>query len=150
MFFLVLVPASIALPIVAGLDVGAPGWTHASLVELVIGVVLALAGGGLTIWALAENAFFEPSVRLQSDRGQRVCSTGPYRFVRHPGYVGAMLVGFCVAPVVGSRWALIPAAVQACALIVRTRYEDRMLHESLEGYADYARETRYRLFPGVW
>jgi protein-S-isoprenylcysteine O-methyltransferase Ste14 len=150
LFFAVLVPSSLALPIVAGLDVGAAGWTHRGIVEFGLGLSLALAGGALSIWALAVNAFFEPSVRLQSDRGHRVCTTGPYRFVRHPGYVGAMLVSFSLAFVVGSRWALIPAAVQALALIVRTGYEDRMLRESLAGYADYAEQTRARLLPGIW
>jgi protein-S-isoprenylcysteine O-methyltransferase Ste14 len=149
-FFLVFVPTALALPLVAGLDVGAEGWTHRSVPELVLGLAMVLAGATITVRALSENAFFEPSVRLQTDRGQRVCTTGPYRYVRHPGYVGGILITSSIPFIVGSRWALIPAGVQALAFIVRTTYEDRMLREELEGYEAYASRTRARLIPGVW
>lgn len=149
-FFVVLVSSSLALPIVAGLDAGAVGWTHHSAVELAVGVAVMVGGGAITIAAMAVNAFFEPTVRLQEDRGQRVCSAGPYRLVRHPGYVGTILVVTAMPFVVGSRWALIPVAVQIVALVVRTAYEDRMLQDELEGYAEYAKQTRYRLLPGLW
>lgn len=149
-FFAVFVPTSLAVPIVAGLDVGGAGWTHRSVPELAIGVALALLGAALVIWALRENAFFEPTVRLQTDRGQGVCDTGPYRLVRHPGYLGAMVGAIGPPPILGSRWALVPVAVQAVAFVVRTAYEDRMLRDELEGYEEFAERTRYRLLPPIW
>lgn len=150
LFFLVLALSSLTLPIVAGLEAGAPGWTHRSALALALGVGMTVAGGALTIWAMAVNAFFEPSVRLQDDRDQHVITAGPYRLVRHPGYLGASLVSTSIPLILGSVWALIPAAIQLAALVVRIGYEDRMLHEALPGYTEYAAQTRSRLVPGVW
>jgi len=149
-FFSVLIPSSLAIPIVAGLDVGGAGWTHRSMTELVLGLGFVLAGSSLLVWALAVNAFFEPTVRIQSDRGQRTCSSGPYRVVRHPGYAGAILVGGGVPLALGSLWCFVPVAVVTVTFIIRTVYEDRMLHAELDGYEAYACETRYRLLPFVW
>ncbi len=150
LFFAVYLPATMAIPVVAGLEVGAPGWTHASLVELLVGIALVLVGAGLIIWALAHNAFFEPTVRLQTDRHQRVCTSGPYRLVRHPGYLGAIVATAGIPLVLGSRWAFVPFAIVTVAFVMRTRLEDRMLSAKLDGYADYARRTRFRLVPGLW
>jgi protein-S-isoprenylcysteine O-methyltransferase Ste14 len=149
-FFSVYVPMSLAIPIVAGLDAGGAGWSHRSLAELAIGLGFVVVGGALIIWALAVNAFFEPTVRLQSDRAHRVCSTGPYRLVRHPGYSGVILFCAGVPMVLGSLWCIVPIVVMTIAFVVRTTYEDRMLHNELDGYAAYASETRYRLLPFVW
>jgi len=149
-FFAVFIPAGLAVPIVAGLDVGDVGWTHRSTPELAIGITLALLGAGFIIWALAANAFFETTVRVQGDRDHAVCTSGPYRFVRHPGYAGAIIGGAGVPMVLGSLWAFVPFAVTSVALIVRTAYEDRMLRDELEGYESFAARTRYRLLPFVW
>jgi len=89
-------------------------------------------------------------VRIQSDRGQTVCKDGPYRFVRHPGYVGGILFGLASPLVLGSFWALIPALAGAMLLVVRTYLEDRTLKEELRGYNEYAREVRHRLIPHIW
>jgi protein-S-isoprenylcysteine O-methyltransferase Ste14 len=150
LFFSVLVPASLAIPIVAGLDVGTSGWSHGSPTEVAIGLGAVVAGSALIVWAMAVNAFFEPTVRLQSERNHRVCSSGPYRFVRHPGYSGVLLATAGVPLVLGSLWCLVPVAIVGATFIVRIVYEDRMLHDSLDGYAAYAAQTRYRLFPYVW
>lgn len=149
-FFAVLIPASLAMPIVAGVDVGGRGWSHQAALELGIGIAMMVVGGAIDIWALAVNAFFEPTVRIQRDRGQRVCSSGPYRLVRHPGYLGAILIMLGAPLVLGSRWCFVPAVVQVIALAVRTIHEDRLLHAELEGYGAYAESTRYRLVPSVW
>lgn len=149
-FFAVFIPSSLALPLVAGFDVGVSGWSHASTLELGLGLALLAVGGALDVWAIAVNAFFEPTVRIQRDREQRVCTAGPYRFVRHPGYVGAILATASLPLILGSRWCLVPAAIQALALVVRTAFEDRLLRDELEGYEDYASRTRYRLLPFVW
>jgi len=150
LFLTVFAACSLATPVVAGLDAGAPGWTHGSFLELSAGLVLAFAGFGFASWALAENAFFEPTVRLQQDRGQRVCSSGPYAIVRHPGYSGA-IVGTLAAPLVlGSLWCLIPILIQNIALILRAAREDKLLQGQLDGYAEYARKVKYRIVPFVW
>jgi protein-S-isoprenylcysteine O-methyltransferase Ste14 len=96
------------------------------------------------------NKFFEPSVRIQTNRGHRVIDVGPYAIVRHPGYVGAFLLMPGLAIALGSWWALIPAGAAALLLLLRTRWEDQTLQAELSGYKSYAERVRYRLIPGVW
>lgn len=121
-----------------------PGWV------VVAGYVATLAGMAITAWAQAVNPFFEPGVRIQSERHQHVIDTGPYRFVRHPGYVAALLLFFGMALALASLWALAPAAMASAFLVLRTAWEDRLLRAELPGYADYARRVRARLIPGIW
>jgi protein-S-isoprenylcysteine O-methyltransferase Ste14 len=97
-----------------------------------------------------ENRFFSAMVRIQTDRGHVVCDTGPYRFVRHPGYAGNILPLFGIVLALSSVWTLIPAAVALVIVIIRTALEDRTLQAELPGYQDYARRVRYRLFPGIY
>ena len=149
-FFSVYIPTSLSIPIIAGLEVGGPGWTHYSAMELVVGAALWTVGTGAIVWALAVNAFFEPTVRIQRERGHRVCGSGPYRFIRHPGYAGAIALTAGIPLLLGSRWCFVPVAVVTVAFIVRTVYEDRLLREELGGYDAYAAETQYRLLPLVW
>jgi protein-S-isoprenylcysteine O-methyltransferase Ste14 len=149
-FFSVFIPSWLAIPIVAGVDVGGAGWTHRSEVALAAGLALVLAGTSLVAWATGVNAFFEKTVRIQHDRGQRVCTSGPYGFVRHPGYTGAIMAVSGVPLALGSFWCFVPVVVMAIALIVRTAYEDRLLRAELDGYEAYAARTRYRLCPFVW
>jgi len=140
----------LAMLIVAGLDrrfgwsAEVPlAWQWVALVVIALGTVLA-------DWALLANRFFAPVVRIQRDRGQTVVTGGPYRFVRHPGYVGSLL-HYMAAPVaLGTPWALIPSGLIVAVTILRTALEDRTLQEELEGYKDYAGRVRYRLLPGVW
>ncbi len=138
------------LLLVAGLDVRF-GWTAPlpPAAAIVSGVVFAL-GFALFSWAMITNTYFTAVVRIQTERGHKVCTSGPYRFVRHPGYVG--LVAQCLAaPVLlGSLWALIPGGSAAVLMIVRTALEDRTLHQELEGYREFAQQVRYRLLPGIW
>jgi protein-S-isoprenylcysteine O-methyltransferase Ste14 len=140
----------LVLPLVAGLDVRF-GWTLglSALAHVAGGVVLAV-GLGLFGWAMIANAYFSTAVRIQSDRGQTVCRTGPYRFVRHPGYVGAILQSLGTPFLLGSLWALIPGIMAAALMITRTSLEDRMLQAELPGYRDFVHEVRYRLVPGIW
>jgi protein-S-isoprenylcysteine O-methyltransferase Ste14 len=139
----------VALPL-AGLDKRF-GWTPPlPLIIPLAAVLLFAACYVLFFWAMASNEFFSSLVRIQSDRGHSVASGGPYRFVRHPGYV-AMTAQFLLVPVaLGSLWALLPAAAAAGVYILRTALEDRMLQKELPGYAEYARRVRYRLIPGIW
>ena len=117
---------------------------------MILGYVLIIAGFAVTTWAQAVNPFFEPGVRLQRERGQRVVKSGPYAIVRHPGYFGALLIFAGLALALGSWWALVPAAWASAILVFRTRREDTLLRAALDGYADYARRIRFRLVPGLW
>jgi len=121
-----------------------PAWAVA------LGYLLMTFGIVVTAWAEAVNAFFEPGVRLQTERGQRVVSDGPYAFLRHPGYVAALALFFGMALALGSRWALVPAAMAGALLVLRTKWEDDLLRRELPGYADYAARVRWRLLPGLW
>ena len=140
----------LVLPLVAGLDVRF-GWTRELGVAWnLAGAVVLAAGLGLGGWAMIANAYFSTAVRIQSDRGQTVCRSGPYRFVRHPGYVGFILQSLGTPILLGSFWALIPGIVAVALIVIRTAFEDRMLHAELPGYGEYAQQVRYRLVPGVW
>jgi protein-S-isoprenylcysteine O-methyltransferase Ste14 len=101
-------------------------------------------------WAMVANRFFAALVRIQTDRGHTVVSTGPYRIMRHPGYAGGMLADLSFPFLLGSAWALIPIAIVLALIIIRTSLEDQTLKEELPGYQEYAAHVRYRLLPGVW
>jgi len=132
----------------AGLDSGRFGWTgYVPLIVTVTGVVLMLSGQVLFAVAKRENAFFSSTVRIQTERGHRVCDTGLYRFVRHPGYLGMLMSLLAFPLVLNSYWALVPAGVGAALLVIRTILEDRFLVEELPGYKDYADRTRWKLIP---
>lgn len=140
----------VGLPLAAGLDLRF-GWTGPiDLGWHLLGVVLFATGLGLFGWAMVVNAYFSTVARLQRDRGQTVCREGPYRFVRHPGYAGAILESIGSPFLLGSVWALLPAVVAVACMAARTLLEDRMLLAELPGYAEYASEVRRRLVPLVW
>jgi protein-S-isoprenylcysteine O-methyltransferase Ste14 len=136
--------------VLAGLDARF-GWSPAigaGARAAALGVYLA--GFGLSLWAMAANRFFSPVVRVQAERGHHVIRGGPYRFVRHPGYLGLLLSLTSGAVVLGSLWSLLPVLPFAAVVIRRTLLEDRFLRANLEGYCDYAASVRYRMAPGVW
>ena len=136
--------------VLAGLDARF-GWTgQIALAIQVAGVVAFVLGGALFSWAMVSNAYFAAVVRIQEDRGHTVCTTGPYRYVRHPGYVGAILQSLAAPLMFGSLWALIPGGMAVLLIVARTVLEDRTLLEELQGYTEYAERVRYRLLPGVW
>lgn len=143
-------PAMLAIGPVAALDDSRFHWFPVSWWVCGIGYALLLTGIGIVTWAEGVNKFFEVTVRIQTDRGHRVIDSGPYAIARHPGYVGAILTAIGMALSLGSLWALIPAVIASIVLIVRTRWEDQMLHERLNGYREYAGRVRYKLLPGVW
>jgi protein-S-isoprenylcysteine O-methyltransferase Ste14 len=112
-----------------------------------LGVVL---GYVLGTWAMVTNAYFSAVVRIQKDRGHKVVTDGPYRFVRHPAYAGGVVSSIAMPLMLGSFWALVPSGIALIFLVIRTKNEDKMLMEELPGYSDYAQQTRYRLVPGIW
>ena len=141
---------SLGTPVVAGLDVRF-GWSpQFALAIHLIGLTFMVLGQGLFTWSMVSNKYFSTSVRIQMDRDHAVASGGPYRYVRHPGYVGYITSWFATSLALGSLWALIPAGLVMCTMVVRTALEDKTLLEELDGYQDYAARVRYRLLPGVW
>jgi protein-S-isoprenylcysteine O-methyltransferase Ste14 len=137
--------------LVAGMDSGRFHWTPDVPVGVTVaGAVFMLLGQVLFAVAKRENAFFSSTVRIQDERGHQVCDTGPYRFVRHPGYLGLLTSLLAFPLVMNSYWAFVPAGIGAVLLVVRTVLEDRFLIEELPGYADYANKTRSRLVPGLF
>jgi protein-S-isoprenylcysteine O-methyltransferase Ste14 len=148
--------ATMAVGIVAGFDVRL-GWTaqvmsggRVSLVLQIAAAAIAALGYALVVWAMEANAFFSETVRIQEDRAQTVATGGPYRIVRHPGYVGSVAFNLAAPIMLGSLWALIPGVLAALAFVVRTALEDRTLQQELAGYVQYTQRTRNRLVPGVW
>jgi protein-S-isoprenylcysteine O-methyltransferase Ste14 len=113
-----------------------------------VGVALFATGLGVSAWAMAANPFFEGTVRLQP--GQKVVDSGPYRFVRHPGYVGLILLSLAMPLLLLSVWAFVPAVIAGAWVVVRTALEDAMLRRELPGYAQYATRVGHRLVPGLW
>jgi protein-S-isoprenylcysteine O-methyltransferase Ste14 len=101
-------------------------------------------------WATASNTFFSRIVHIQSERGHAVVTGGPYHYVRHPGYAGAILYELAVPILFASWWSLIPSGLDAILMILRTAFEDHTLQAELPGYIDYSRQVRYRLLPGIW
>ena len=145
-----ILPTMLAMPIVAALDDGRFHWFYLPWWGCVLGYVLLTVGMVGVTWAESVNKFFEPSVRIQTDRGHRVIDGGPYAFVRHPGYASGFSVFIGMPLCLGSLWALIPAVLLCLLLVVRTIWEDQTLRKELVGYEEYAKRVRFRLIPGVW
>ena len=142
-------PLNFAIIIIASLDAGRFGWTtQLPLFVYTIGYVVYVLSNFINLWAMWVNRFFFYTVRIQ--KGQKVVQNGPYRFIRHPGYVGGILLGIGTALVLGSLWALIPAGIIVILLIIRTYLEDTTLQKELPGYAGYAKKVKYRLLPRIW
>jgi protein-S-isoprenylcysteine O-methyltransferase Ste14 len=137
--------------LVAGLDGGRFHWSgEVSIAVIVAAYVIYLLGNGLASWGVSANPFFSSESRLQMDRSQIVTRMGPYRFVRHPAYLATLIIWPVTGPMLESWVAVIPGLLAALMMFIRTIYEDRMLQAELSGYAEYAQDVRYRLFPGVW
>jgi protein-S-isoprenylcysteine O-methyltransferase Ste14 len=145
-----ILPALVSILPLAALDDGRFHWSQVPWWACGIGYLLLLAGlAGLT-WAESVNKFFEPTVRIQTDRGHTVIDTGPYAIVRHPGYALGFPLCLGMPLALGSLWALIPALLLGPLMVLRTIWEDRTLQAELPGYKEYAQRVRYRLVPGIW
>ncbi len=140
----------LGINVVAGLDVRF-GWSPPLSPLLVITASIIVGVGWLIyLWALGSNQFFSAVVRIQSERGHRVMSTGPYHFVRHPGYLAAILVYLATPIMLGSWWALGVSVMVVVATVLRTTLEDSTLKRELPGYSEYAVNTQFRLLPRIW
>jgi protein-S-isoprenylcysteine O-methyltransferase Ste14 len=136
--------------IVAGLD-QRYSWTGGfPLAAQIAALIMCAVGYALVVWATASNTFFSQIVRIQSERGHAVATGGPYHYVRHPAYLGAILYELAVPVLLASWWAFIASGLGAILLILRTALEDRTLQAELTEYIDYARQVRHRLLPGIW
>ena len=142
--------ALIGMPAVAGLDVGRFHLSdiHASLV--VIGLGSFTFSTILLNWAMIVNPHFEPTVRIQMDRDHSVIAGGPYKIIRHPGYMAGILYAVSFPLIIGSLYTFIPAGIYILLTLIRTLLEDRTLQKELNGYSEYTKRTRHRLLPGVW
>jgi protein-S-isoprenylcysteine O-methyltransferase Ste14 len=139
-----------ALPLVCGLDERFAWSLHYTDSVKLVALAAFIWGLVFSSWALVVNPFFSGTVRIQTDRGHRLVTAGPYQVVRHPGYGGGLLVYLATPVLLDAAWAFIPAIVLAAALLVRTNLEDRILRGKLSGYEEYTRQVRYRLVPWVW
>ena len=140
----------VAIALVAGFDFRYGWQPEVSPQVQGAGALAAVFGYAVVLWAMASNRFFSGVVRIQTERGHAVVSHGPYALVRHPGYAGVILAMAGAPLMLGSVWALMPAAATVGATAVRAAYEDRTLMRDLAGYEAYARRVRYRLLPGIW
>lgn len=137
--------------IVASLDGGRFRWSGELPIALIVATyIIYLLGNSLAGWAINSNPFFSSESRIQTDRDQKVSSSGPYRYIRHPAYSAAFLLWITTGPMLASWWAVIPGFPAGLMMVFRTVYEDRMLIAELPGYAGYARQVHYRLVPGIW
>ncbi|MEA4910083.1 MAG: isoprenylcysteine carboxylmethyltransferase family protein [Anaerolineaceae bacterium] len=146
----IVVVGTLAVLLTAGLDARF-GWSAPLPGGLwALGLGLAFASQMFVLWAMASNAFFVTTVRIQAERGHTVTRGGPYRLVRHPGYAGSLIYNLAIPLVLGSWWTFLPALATIALTFLRTGLEDRTLQAELPGYPEYAAGVRYRLIPGVW
>jgi protein-S-isoprenylcysteine O-methyltransferase Ste14 len=151
----ILLPVAVLLSllplVVAAVDVGRLHWSPAVPLAVSMAALMATAGAyGLVVWAMRVNAFFSSAVRIQTERRHRAITAGPYRYVRHSGYLGHVVDALAVPLTLGSLLGAIAAAPAVLAIPLRTALENRFLLRRLPGYAEYAAHTRYRLVPGQW
>lgn len=139
-----------AMYVVAGLDAVRYGWSLLPVSLLYLGIVLHVLGMAAMGWAMSINPYVEKTVRIQTDRDQRVVTVGPYGIVRHPMYIGMIFLGLGFPLIAGSAWSFVPLGVYIFLFILRTALEDRTLRRELPGYEEYAQRTRFRLLPGLW
>jgi protein-S-isoprenylcysteine O-methyltransferase Ste14 len=138
--------------VLAGLDHGRFHWSDTVPTWLQWAALVAMAAANrLALWAMRINRFFSSVIRIQSDRGQVVVTTGPYAVIRHPGYLAGVIVMVTSGIALNSWLATAMLVVLTVPfLLYRTIVEDRVLKAELPGYKDYANRVRWRLLPGVW
>ncbi len=150
-FFTVSLPVYLAILIISSLDGGRFYWEPPiPFIAIIMGIILYIIGQIIILWAKKVNKFFSSVVRVQKDRDQTVCKDGPYKLVRHPGYLGGFLYTIVTPLVLGSYYGLIPALIAVALTFIRTYLEDETLKKELEGYIDYTHKVKYKLFPGIW
>jgi len=137
----------IALLVVSALDYRF-GWSEVPVWVSLLGNALVALGLMVDLRVFRENSYGGSTIEMTE--GQRVITTGPYALVRHPMYVGVLIMALGVPLALGSWWGLILVLATVPLLVLRIFDEERMLRSQLEGYEAYARRVRYRLVPGLW
>lgn len=144
-------PTFMAIYVIAILDSGRYMWSPDFPIYIyILGYIAFLISNIMYTWAMYVNKWFSSVVRIQKDRNQKVCQDGPYKYVRHPGYTGGILMALSSSIIFGSLWGLIPAGLVVIMLIIRTYLEDITLQKELPGYKDFTKKTKFRLIPGLW
>ncbi len=135
---------------IAGLDAVRFEWSHMPLELIIIAAIIYILASLLWLWAMAVNPHFEATVRIQEERNHQVCTSGPYKFIRHPSYAffSAIIVSYSF--ILGSWWGNIPMGIVLILLVIRTSLEDKFLQKELKGYKEYAQKTKYKLIPYIW
>ena len=144
------IPFYIPYLVLPGLDAVRYQWSHVPVWAKAVSFIVLVALFLWITWIMKVNTYLSRFVEIQEDRGHKVITTGPYRFVRHPMYISAMILMIALPIALGSLYALIPMAFIIVFIIVRTYLEDKTLYRELEGYVEYAQKTKYRLLPGIW
>ena len=133
-----------------GLDAVRYRWSSVPLAIVVLGFVGVLVALLLMVWVIQVNTYLSRFVEVQRERGHKVITSGPYRYVRHPMYASLIILLYSIPVALGSLWTLIPASILTLLFVIRTYFEDQTLHEELEGYNSYSTKVKYRLLPGIW
>ncbi|MHA1378286.1 MAG: methyltransferase family protein [Candidatus Helarchaeota archaeon] len=149
-FIIFYVLLTVSLTTVAGFDAVRYKWTNMPFELIIIGVIIFIPAAILGIWAMVVNTFFETTVRIQRDRDHQVCSSGPYKVIRHPGYTAEIISLLSYPFFLGSWWSFPSIGALIILFIIRTAKEDRTLQQELAGYKEYTKTTRYRLIPILW
>ena len=142
--------AIVITPLIAGIDSRLNLTATIPFYYLYVSIILYLAAAVFSVWPMLHNPFFETTIRIQKDKNHNVIDTGPYRLVRHPGYLGMILNLISLPLALGSLLAVIPLLVMIVLIFIRTYYEDSILQKELNGYAQYCKEVKYRLIPFIW
>jgi len=136
--------------VVMGFDAVRFQWSFMPFWLAILGIVIIIPAFVIVPWAMAVNKFFEWTVRIQDDRQQYVCTSGPYRIMRHPGYAGLILSILAYPFILGSWWGFVPSGILTTIIVARTALEDRTLQNEMPGYREYAKQVKYRLIPLIW
>jgi protein-S-isoprenylcysteine O-methyltransferase Ste14 len=148
-FMLAFGAAALIWLIAIGLDRRMHG-SDVSVTLQALGLLMLVLCSGFIMWVMRENSFAAPVIKLQTERGHRVISSGPYAWVRHPMYAGTVPFFVGTPLLLGSWWGVALAPLFIVLFAIRAGIEERALLAGLPGYADYAARVRYRLLPGVW
>ena len=136
--------------IVAGLDAVRFQWSSLPFITIYPSILVFFLFSFIALWAYVSNSHFILTYRNDKLSQQRVCTIGPYRYIRHPAYLSAIIYSLCYPFILGSLFSLIPMLLNVVLLIIRTYYEDKTLKIELTGYNEYSRKTKYKLFPYIW
>ncbi|MDD3281257.1 MAG: isoprenylcysteine carboxylmethyltransferase family protein [Bacteroidales bacterium] len=142
--------AIIITPLIAGIDKRLNLSEVLPFYYLYVGIILYIISAIFSTWPMLYNPFFEGTVRIQKEKHHYVITTGPYKIVRHPGYLGMLFGSISLPFALGSLLAFIPLFIMIILIFVRTYYEDTTLQKEFTGYSEYCKKVKYRLIPFIW